>query len=283
VENDNAIPIGFSRVRWYTGAENTRLFYQDSYLLPEWRMQGIWNWMIKENDRRLAEIADQLQPAPSQFLQAWATATQKVLISMLEEEGYLVVRRFANMLNHLDDIPTRELPAGLEIRPVQAEQYRSIWEARRELEGEVFETIAEKWTDDKYQSWLNEPSHTPHLWQIAWDGNQLAGMVLNRVSVEENERNQPKRGHTEHIYVRKGWRNRGLAGALIAQSLRLLKEQGMDEAELGVDMNNESRAYELYKKMGYETYSTDIWFRKPMEYTGAEQQPEPVGEVMKGQ
>jgi ribosomal protein S18 acetylase RimI-like enzyme len=43
-----------------------------------------------------------------------------------------------------------------------------------------------------------------------------------------------------------------------------LKAQGMQEVELGVDTENASGAYEFYKKMGYQTYGTDIWFRKPM-------------------
>jgi ribosomal protein S18 acetylase RimI-like enzyme len=56
-----------------------------------------------------------------------------------------------------------------------------------------------------------------------------------------------------------------LASALIARSLQVLKAQGMEEAELGVDAENESGAYGLYQGMGYHTFSTDIWFRKTMD------------------
>ena len=58
---------------------------------------------------------------------------------------------------------------------------------------------------------------------------------------------------------------RGLVSALLVRSLQVLKAQGMEEAELGVDKENESGAYEFYKRMGYQTFSTDIWYRKPME------------------
>jgi ribosomal protein S18 acetylase RimI-like enzyme len=47
--------------------------------------------------------------------------------------------------------------------------------------------------------------------------------------------------------------------------LQVLKAQGMEEAELGVDSENESGAYGFYQRMGYQTFSTDIWFRKPMD------------------
>jgi len=38
----------------------------------------------------------------------------------------------------------------------------------------------------------------------------------------------------------------------------------MNEAELGVDVENESGAFGLYQRLGYKTFSIDTWFRKPM-------------------
>ena len=46
------------------------------------------------------------------------------------------------------------------------------------------------------------------------------------------------RGWLEHISVRRPWRRRGLASALIARSLRVLRERGFEEAALGVDAEN---------------------------------------------
>ena len=74
-----------------------------------------------------------------------------------------------------------------------------------------------------------------------------------------------KRGYTEHIFVRQPWRKRGLASVLLTRGLQVLKDQGMQEAELGVDTENESGAHGFYQRMGYQTFSTDIWFRKPMQ------------------
>jgi ribosomal protein S18 acetylase RimI-like enzyme len=93
---------------------------------------------------------------------------------------------------------------------------------------------------------------------------QVAGMLLNRIDQALNQQLDRKRGYTEHIFVRQPWRNRGLAGALLAKSLQVLKAQGMQEAELGVDSENESGAYGFYQRMGFKTFSTDTWFRKPM-------------------
>ena len=199
------------------------------------------------------------------FFQSWATETQRAWISVLEREGYKAVRHFNNMIYALDRIPEPNLPEGLEVRPVQTEHFRRIWAAQKEVQKELFETVAENWTDNNYTAWLNNPSHTPHLWQVAWDGDQVAGIVLVRISEAENRELDRKRGYTEHVFVRRRWRQRGLASAPIALSLLTLKNEGMEEAELGVDSENESGAFRFYQGMGYQTVSTDIWFRKAMD------------------
>lgn len=256
--------IGFSRVSWYTG-KDARLYSQTCYLLSEWRDLGIWPGMVRQNERRLQDIASGHPFVHQRFLQAWATEAQAKWISVLEGEGYQAVRHFHNMLHRLDAIPEQQVPEGLEVRPVQAEHYRSIWEAQKEVNQELFEYVGENWTEERYQSWLADQSHTPQLWQVAWDGAQVAGMVLPRIDKGENQGLGRKRGYTEHVFVRRPWRQRGLAKALVVQSLQVLKEQGMEEAELGVDSENESGAFGFYSRLGYETFSTDIWFRKPMD------------------
>jgi len=262
---EQAVVAGFSRVDWYTGAEETRLYSQESFLLPEWRKPGFWSAMVRQNERRLQEVAADHPAVTRRAFQVRASASQTEWIATLEETGYRSVRRFTNMRHRLDKIIDWKLPVGLEIRPVQADQMRSIWEANRDLELEVFETNAERWTEERYRAWLEDPSHTPKLWQVAWEGEQLVGMVLNHINENENQVTGAKRGYTEHVFIRKAWRRRGLAITLLSRSLHLLKDQGMEEAVLGVDMQNASGAYEFYQKMGYQTFSTDIWYRKPME------------------
>ena len=51
--------------------------------------------------------------------------------------------------------------------------------------------------------------------------------------------------------VRRPWRGRGVAKALCAASFRVLREQGMDEAWLGVDGTNPTGALQLYEGLGF--------------------------------
>jgi mycothiol synthase len=104
----------------------------------------------------------------------------------------------------------------------------------------------------------------PELWQIAWEGDEVVGGVHNYIDKEENEAFNRKWGHTEQIFVRRPWRKRGIAMALIARSLKILREHGMTEATLDVDTENPSGALELYESLGYRPYSEFIFYRKPL-------------------
>ena len=257
--------IGYTHLGWYSSRADTRLYYQYSRLRGEYRAGGVWEAMIRQTEQHMREIAQEHPPVAQRYFQGWASDNQKDWIAALENTGYQVVRRFHNMLYRLGEAPEIPLPPGFEMRPVRPEHMRGIWEAQKEMNAGLFENVVEDWLEEKYPDWLNDPSHTPQYWQVAWAGEQIAGMVLARIDEQENEKLQRKHGYTEHIYVRPPWRKRGLASALIARSLQVLKERGMLEAELGVDAENESAAFNLYRRMGYETFSIDTWFRKPMD------------------
>lgn len=257
--------VGFSRLTWYTGVGDTRIYDQASFLYPDWRLNGLWSAIVRQNEVRMREIAASHPENPRRFYQGWATECQVAWIATLEREDYQAVRHFNNMLYRLGEVPRHPMPSGLEIRPVQPEHFRPIWEAQQELVLGLFEVVFENWTEEKYEPWLKNPSHTPQFWQVAWDAAEVAGMVLCRIDEAENRQMGRKRGYTEHIFVRQPWRKHGLASALLAKGLQVLMDQGMVEAELGVDTENESGAHGFYQRMGYQTFSTDIWFRKPMQ------------------
>ncbi len=173
--------------------------------------------------------------------------------------GYLMVRP------DLENIPDFPLPEGLEVRPVRPEHYRAIWDANTEAFRDHW-GFAEP-TEADYQAWLNDPViFTPELWQIAWDTatDQVAGQVKGFINQAENERFNRRRGWCEFISVRRPWRKRGLARALIARTLQIFKERGMTESALGVDTQNLSGALRVYEACGFRPVQRSATYRKPM-------------------
>ncbi len=256
--------VGYSRVWWQQELEGTRVYQFFAHLLPVWRGTGIRRALLQWSERRLREIARSQPGEGASVFEAWASDTEQHWESLLLEAGYEAIRYGFEMVRpDLEDIPDLPLPDGLEVRPVQPEQVDTIWEAAREA-------FRDHWGETEWQQeWLDEwreaPTFQPHIWQVAWDGDQVAGMVQNFVNEEENKEFGRLRGYTEGICVRRPWRRRGLARALIARSFKVIKELGMTEAALGVDAQNPNGALQLYLSMGFQEVKRHTTYRKPLD------------------
>jgi mycothiol synthase len=256
--------IGFGRVWWILRSDDTRTYLHFALLLPAWRGKGIRHAMLRHNEHRLREIARNHSKDSLCVFETWAADTEVDWESLVLAEGYEPIRYTFEMVRpNLDDIPNLPLPEGLEIRPAKPEHYRKIWDAA----GEAFQDHwgATEWRDEWFRQWQEKPIFDPKLWQVAWDGDEVAGMVLNFIHQEENAEFNRKRGYTEEISVRRPWRKKGLARALIARSFKILKNQGMTEAALTVDAENISGALKLYEDMGFRTVKRHATYRKPLD------------------
>ncbi len=218
--------IGYARCWWYEEANGPHLYGFLLHLLPAWRGKGIGRSMLHWLENRLCVIAGGHPVCCAKFFQAVASQYERDKTALLEREGYQPVRFSWEMVRQsLDDIPDFPLPAGLEVRPSLPEHYRPIWEASNEA-------FRDHWgyaepTEDHYQAWLADKTlFQPHLWQIAWDiaTDQVAGQVRTFIDHAQHEKFKRKRSYTESISVRRPWRRRGLARALISLSLRAQKE-----------------------------------------------------------
>ena len=165
------------------------------------------------------------------------------------------------MLRDLDDpIPDRALRDGLEIRPVVESDHRRIWDADVEAFRDHWDA-AER-TESDFTSWFAAPDIDTSLWRVAWDGDEVAGSVMTFVYPNENELLGLRRGWLDHVSIRRPWRRRGLASALIADALRGLRTAGMTEAALGVDAENPTGALRVYEALGFRRARTGIAYRK---------------------
>jgi GNAT superfamily N-acetyltransferase len=257
--------VGYGRVWWQQEAEGTRLYQHFVHLLPQWRDTGIRRAMLQQNERRLRQIAAGHPDDGPRLLQCWASDTEDHWRNLLEREGYSPVRYGFSMVRpDLEEIPDLPLPEGLEVRPVPAERVQSVWRAAREAFRDHWGYSEDEWSCEHWKEWQESPTYSPALWQVAWAGDEVAGMVLNFINEEENGEYGRLRGYTETICVRRPWRRQGVAKALIARSLQVLKGQGMTEAALGVDADNPNGALQLYKGMGFRVVKEFTTYRKPM-------------------
>ena len=255
--------IAYARVTWWQEEEpNDRIYSHFVNVTPEWRDQGIELAIIQWCEKRLSVIAGDHPQDSQRIFQTYSNEFKTSFNRLLEAQGYEPARFFIEMSRPLDEIPTADMPAGIEVRPVLNEDHRKIWEASDDAFRDHWGYSEPK--EEDYKSYTGSKYFQPHLWQVAWDGDEVVASVLNYIDPDYNTKHNRKRGWTEDISTRKAWRKRGIAKALIVRSMHLHKEKGMTEVGLGVDTFNPSGALKLYEDLGYKKEKTFINYRKPM-------------------
>jgi mycothiol synthase len=93
---------------------------------------------------------------------------------------------------------------------------------------------------------LGRPGYDPTLWFLLWDGDELAGFAIDYPDFGTDS----DTGYVNWLGVRKPWRRRGLAEALLRRSFAELYARGKRRARLGVDAQNVTGALRLYERVG---------------------------------
>jgi GNAT superfamily N-acetyltransferase len=257
--------VAYSRVFWEDFTDGTRAYHSFGFVDPDWRRKGIGRAMLRWNERRNLEIGAEHAAAGDTHVRqlvSWGYDRNVGNAALLRSEGYEPSRRFHHMVREdLEAIEVPPLPDGLEVRPGHVDHARAVFAAD-------IEAFQDHWggVDDSeasFQRWRQQPTWDPSLWLVAWDGDQVAGAVLSLIDPQENEENDYLRGWLDSVFVRRAWRQRGLARALIGRSLELLRDRGMTSAQLGVDVENVNQALRLYEDAGFQVHQSETAWRKP--------------------
>jgi ribosomal protein S18 acetylase RimI-like enzyme len=271
--------VGYTRVEWNDSNDGERWYEAVGVVDPAWRQRGIGAAFLAWSELRRAEIAAEHAAAGEATDRVTAFTTflfdgDRGGRDLLEHAGYVAFRRFASMQRpDLADLPDLPLPAGLEIRPIPRETaaLRQVFDADVEAFRDHFGWS--EGSDEKFAEFVEDPDSDPELWLVAFDGDEVAGAVLNGIHTSPEG---DVSGWLDSIFTRRPWRQRGLARALIARSLVLLRDRGLAAASLGVDLANPNQALALYESCGFRVVSAATAYRKPVPVPGSVPVPHPV-------
>jgi ribosomal protein S18 acetylase RimI-like enzyme len=97
-----------------------------------------------------------------------------------------------------------------------------------------------------YDEWLYPttlPTFDPNLWWVALDGTEVVGMALAEIRNTDY-------GWIGIVGVRRPWRRRGIALAMLTHCLAAFQERNVRQIELGVDADNVTRPLGVYERAG---------------------------------
>jgi len=260
----DGLVVGYGRTWWEDEAKGDRVYGLFVNLAPDWRERGIRRAMLRWLEAHARTLAATHPTETPKLFQGWSSDRETDWKGILESEGYEIVRWGYEMVRSLaEEIRPAPLPDGIEMRPVTDADAERIFAAAAEAFTDHWGVTS--WFDaDSLAEWRESPTWNPDLWKIAFDGGEVVATVLNYLDERENAEYQRKRGYTECICVRKPWRGRGIAKALITESMKMHKEMGMTETAHGVDTLNPTGALQLYEGLGYRPHKTFYTFRKPL-------------------
>jgi mycothiol synthase len=231
---------------------------------PEMRRRGIGRWLFDWSLRRVAGRARIEDPHGEVAILADAEEPEVGARTLYERAGFVPVRHFFLMRHtDLDRVPVVPMPDGLEVRSVRPEHHRAVFEAENEA-------FRDHWGhhemgEEAFRQTFDQEETDTDLWVVAWDRNEVAGVVETWSWPTENERLHVRRGWLERISVRRPWRRRGLGRAVTAAALCKVREAGMDEAMLGVDAQNPTGALGLYESLGFTVFRRSMAYGRPLE------------------
>lgn len=185
-------------------------------------------------------------------------------IARFEAEGYAKVRYFVDMIRPLSaSIPPVVLPDGVQIFDWSDEWVRPAWETH-------CEAFADHWgslppTFDEWRHRFDRPHFRPDLSCVAAAGDIAVSYAINGVFPHDWPTRGRKEGWIETLGTRRAWRRKGLATALITESMHRFEADGLDHAALDVDSDNATGAFGLYERLGFVAVDTTVDLTKTIE------------------
>jgi mycothiol synthase len=251
VDADGAV-IGYNQFR--AASEDEVLLLDFAH--PSLWGQGLSTWLIRDAEVRAGERW------PGTRLQVSCFGGNERAIELFERLGYERVRTFWVMQIELDDAPASPVvDDAITIRTFEREGderavYAALAEAFEDHWGSEFSSF-ERWVHDEIEG--EGSRFDPSLWFVALDGDELVGAATCTVGPAQDV----EAGEVSLLGVRRAWRRRGVALALLHTAFGELHRRGVPRAQLGVDSASPTGATRLYERAGmHEIRSWEVWEKR---------------------
>jgi len=186
------------------------------------------------------------------WFQTEVNANATWLNALFERCGLSIARYELRMRCALagSNIPPLIAPDGVTLRALRHPQddhavNAALGEAFRDSWGAV------ELSDDDFAHIIESGYAQPEACVVAWVGDEVIGACLNDFSLARFERVGAREGWLSSLGVRRAWRKRGLATAILTESLQQALARGLQAVALDVDAENPNGAKRLYERVGF--------------------------------
>lgn len=208
---------------------------------PDHLGRGIGSSMLERAETRAAE---RFAAVPEGALDLAAADGNDDAAALMRSRGFEYARSFRHMQIELDGAPIDPggSPHGIEIRGIEPERDLP------EIHAIFVDAFRDEWgyREVSFEEWkaneVDAPSFDPGFWFIAEDESGPVGAASGLIWGEL--------GWVGELGVRKPWRGRGIAAALLRRSFSTFGARGLRRVRLNVDADNPTGAVALYERVG---------------------------------
>jgi mycothiol synthase len=220
-----------------------------AFVPPHLWERGLSAWILRlgeERSRARAALEPAAEPVPLRVACFTGNEPARDLFAAL---GYAYVRTFWMMRIELEGPPPGpRVPDGIVIRAFERGRDEIATHAA------LAEAFADHWGSysQSFEEWLHHDiegegaDFDPSLWFLAVDGDEIVGAAICQASTPRAEGT----AQVGDLAVRRPWRRRGIALALLHTAFAEIHRRGIPRVELGVDSESPTGATRLYERAG---------------------------------
>ena len=243
---------------FYSRNDEKQRNYLWGHVRPDVRRRGIGNALLGWQLRR----AEERSPidGSERLARLHVLERHEDRRGLAERHGFAFNRYFVDMCRPSSEpIDPGEIPAGLRVEPWSSAHSEAARIATNAAFADHWGSLprsAEVWKmrhDD-------HPHFRPDLSFLALAGDDVVSVSLVWVNHDSNRSLGTSEAWIGTVGTVREWRRRGVASALIRASLQAIGHAGLEEAWLGVDTEGETRALDVYARLGFTEQRRELAF-----------------------
>jgi ribosomal protein S18 acetylase RimI-like enzyme len=161
----------------------------------------------------------------------------------------------------VSNLPPLVVPEGIALRTYRHPQDNHAANAA------INEAFRDHWASveisDEQRAYVFDSGYVqPEASVVAWADSEIVGVCYSDFSPLRFERTGRREGYVDTLCVRRPWRRRGVATAMLAWTLRQAAVRGLETVSLGMDADNLTGAKQLYERIGFREVDRYHIYRK---------------------
>jgi ribosomal protein S18 acetylase RimI-like enzyme len=244
----NKEPVGFVYAYIDTKREDKLGYLDGPYVVPEFRRKRIG---ITLTETAIQSFRDR----GINKIEGGVRHTNIPAQKLLEKLGFKMYRVFSRMKRRLDNLPgnvgenkeIKIVDIGTGDDALKIENY-----LMNESMKEHFNFRPVTLEETKYYTTEQEKQGVKYNDFIAYLDDKPIGLMITIIDPKEIEHQKKNVAWLAVLGVLKPYRSKGIGKALMIHAIKFLKEKGMEEAMLGVDDTNITKAMKIYESLGFE-------------------------------